>query len=61
MQPPPNLETNPMAHSDHVDLDREVIRRDDGVVVVRETDPETGERIERKYPACPVETTAHED
>jgi hypothetical protein len=43
---------------DHVDLDREVIRRDDGVVVVRETDPETGERIERKYPDCPVETGA---
>jgi hypothetical protein len=38
-------------------VEREVTRRRDGVVVVREDDPETGETIERKYPACPVEMT----
>ncbi len=42
--------------TDHEPIRRDVRRRDDGVVVVTEDDPDTGERIERKYPSCPVET-----
>jgi len=45
----------PMSTRDET-TNREVRRRRDGVVVVREDDPETGETIERKYPACPVQT-----
>ena len=45
----------PMSTRDET-TNREVRRRRDGVVVVREDDPETGETIERKYPACPVHT-----
>jgi hypothetical protein len=36
--------------TDHEPIRRDVRRRDDGVVVVTEDDPETRERIERKYP-----------
>jgi len=42
--------------ADQTDARREVTRRRDGVVVVRETDQRTGETVERKYPACPVVT-----
>jgi hypothetical protein len=43
--------------TDRETIRRDVHRRDDGVVVVTEDDPETGETVERKYPACPVVTT----
>jgi len=46
--------------TDHEPIRRDVRRRDDGVVVVTEDDPETGERVERKYPSCPVETRVRE-
>lgn len=49
----------PMAdrrETNYTPIRRDVRRRDDGVVVVREDDPETGERVERKYPSCPVVT-----
>jgi hypothetical protein len=42
--------------TDHEPIRRDVRRRDDGVVVVTEDDPETGETVERKYPSCPVVT-----
>lgn len=48
--PDPMEETEQGAEDAPDRIRREVTRRDDGVVVVREVDPETGEEVVRRYP-----------